>query len=325
MGAVKKTEFERVIVDTTVQEKSIAHPTDSRLLEVAREKVARLAKRAGIQLKQTHEREGKTLRRRAGGYAHAKQFKRLRTVLKRQRTILGRLLREVRRKMGSLADAARSNLDTWVQRAERIHRQRPKDKNKLYALHAPEAECISKGKARQPYEFGVKVSLAVTHQHGLMVGARSFPGNPYDGHTLAAQIEQTNNLLQDIGVKPTTAIVDLGYRGVDKDLAPVEVIHRGKFKSLTPKQKTWLKRRQAIEPLIGHTKADHRMHRCWLKGADGDALHAVLCAAGFNIRWLLRAITKMGLAALLLALTVMALYAGAMAHAATRSQRGGAA
>ena len=294
MGAVKKTEFERVIVDTTVQEKAIAYPTDSRLLEVAREKVARLAKRAGIQLKQTHEREGKTLRRRAGGYAHAKQFKRLRTVLKRQRTILGRLLREVRRKMGSLADEARSKLDTWVQRAERIHRQRPKDKNKLYALHAPEAECISKGKARQPYEFGVKVSLAVTHQHGLMVGARSFPGNPYDGHTLAAQIEQTNNLLQDIGVLPTTAIVDLGYRGVDKDLAPVEVIHRGKYKSLTPKQKTWLKRRQAIEPLIGHTKADHRMDRCWLKGADGDALHAVLCAAGFNIRWLLRAIAKMG-------------------------------
>jgi transposase, IS5 family len=325
MGAVKKTEFERVIVDTTVQEKAIAHPTDSRLLEVAREKVVRLAKRAGIQLKQTHEREGKTLRRRAGGYAHAKQFKRLRTVLKRQRTILGRVLREVRRKMGSLADAARSNLDTWVQRAERIHRQRPKDKNKLYALHAPEAECINKGKARQPYEFGVKVSLAVTHQHGLMVGARSFPGNPYDGHTLAAQIEQTNNLLQDIGVKPTTAIVDLGYRGVDKEVAPVEVIHRGKFKSLTPKQQTWLKRRQAIEPLIGHTKADHRMDRCWLKGADGDALHAVLCAAGFNIRWLLRAIAKMGLAALLLALTAVALYAAALSGIAPRPQSGGAA
>ena len=325
MGAVKKTEFERVIVDTTVQEKAIAHPTDSRLLEVAREKVARLAKRAGIQLKQTHEREGKTLRRRAGGYAHAKQFKRLRTVLKRQRTILGRLLREVRRKMGGLADETRGKLETWVQRAERIHRQRPKDKNKLYALHAPEAECISKGKARHPYEFGVKVSLAVTHQHGLMVGARSFPGNPYDGHTLAAQIEQTNNLLQDIGVKPTTAIVDLGYRGVDKDLAPVEVIHRGKFKSLTPKHKTWLKRRQAIEPLIGHTKADHRMDRCWLKGAEGDALHAVLCAAGFNIRWLLRAIAKMGLAAILLALTAVALYAAALSGIATRPQSGGAA
>ena len=310
MGAVKKTEFERVIVDTTVQSKAIAHPSDSRLLEVAREKIARLAKRAGIQLKQTHEREGKTLRRKAGGYAHAKQFKRLRGVLKRQRTILGRLLREVRRKMDGVAEAAKLQLDAWVQRAERIHKQRPKDKNKLYALHAPEAECIGKGKARQPYEFGVKVSLAVTHQHGLMVGARSFAGNPYDGHTLAAQIEQTNTLLQDIGVKPTTAIVDLGYRGVDKELATVEVIHRGKFKSLTPKQRTWLKRRQAIEPLIGHAKADHRMDRCWLKGAEGDALHAVLCAAGFNIRWLLRAIARLGLPSLLLALFGLVLYGG---------------
>jgi IS5 family transposase len=310
MGAVKKTEFERVIVDTTVQSKAIAHPTDSRLLEVAREKIARLAKRAGIQLKQTHEREGKTLRRKAGGYAHAKQFKRLRGVLKRQRTILGRLLREVRRKMDGVAEAAKLQLDAWVQRAERIHKQRPKDKNKLYALHAPEAECIGKGKARQPYEFGVKVSLAVTHQHGLMVGARSFAGNPYDGHTLAAQIEQTNTLLQDVGVKPTTAIVDLGYRGVDKELAPVEVIHRAKFKSLTPTQRTWLKRRQAIEPLIGHAKADHRMDRCWLKGAEGDALHAVLCAAGFNIRWLLRAIARLGLPGLLLALFGRFLYGG---------------
>jgi transposase, IS5 family len=113
-------------------------------------------KRAGIQLKQTQEREGKTLRRSSGGYAHAKQFKQLRGVLKRQRTILGRLLREVRRKMGGLGDEARTKLETWVQRAERIHCQRPKDKNKLYALHAPEVECISKGKARNPNEFGVK-------------------------------------------------------------------------------------------------------------------------------------------------------------------------
>jgi IS5 family transposase len=104
-----------------------------------------------------------------------------------------------------------------ILRAERIHTQRVHDKNRLYALHAPEVECIGKGKARCPYEFGVKVSLAVTHRHGPMVGARSFPGNPHDGHTLAAQLEQTNTLLQDLGVKPTTAIVDLGYRGVDHE------------------------------------------------------------------------------------------------------------
>jgi transposase, IS5 family len=293
--AVKSSEFERVIVDSTVQEKAIAHPTDSRLLEVAREKIARLAKRAGIKLKQTHEREGKTLRRRAAGYAHAKQFKRLKRVLRRQRTLLGSLLREVRRKMDGLADVAKARLETWLQRAERLHGQRPHDKNKLYALHAPEVECIGKGKARKPYEFGVKVSVAITHRHGLMVGARSFPGNPYDGHTLAAQLEQTNTLLQDIGVQPHTAVVDLGYRGSDADVAPVQVIHRGKSKTLTAQQKAWLRRRQAVEPAIGHAKADHRMDRCWLKGAEGDALHAVLCAAGFNIRWLLRAIARKGL------------------------------
>ena len=291
--AVNKAEFERVIVDTTVQEKAIAHPTDSRLLDVARRLVVRHAQRAGIALKMTYEREGKTLRRRAGGYAHAKQFKRLKTMLKRQRTILGVLVREVTRKMAQLGDMAadvKARLSTVLERAERIRTQKTKDKNKLYAMHAPEAECIGKGKARKPYEFGVKASIAVTHGKGLVVGARTFPGNPHDGHTLAAQIEQTATLLENIGAKPTTAVVDLGYRGVDDDVPTVNVIHRGKAKRLTARQKTWLRRRQAVEPAIGHLKADHRMDRCWLKGSEGDALHAVLCAAGFNIRWLLRAI-----------------------------------
>ena len=201
-----------------------------------------------------------------------------------------------------LAEGCAHNLAVWLDRAERIHRQKPNDKGKLYALHAPEVECISKGKSRRPFEFGVKVSLAVTHKQGLMVGARSFPGNPYDGHTLHEQIEQTRTLLEDIGVKPITAIVDLGYRGVDASLKPVEVIHRGKWQSLTATQRRWLKRRQAIEPAIGHTKQDHGMQRCWLKGSQGDALHAVLCAAGFNIRWLMRAIARLGLAGLFLRL-----------------------
>lgn len=292
MKAVKPIELERVTVDTTVQEKAIAHPTDSRLLEVARAKIARLAKRAGLQLKMTHEREGQSLRRRAGGYAHAKQFKRLRQVVRRQRTILGVLLREVQRKMTTLAQVLQDQLQPWLERAERIRSQRTHDKNKLYALHAPEVECISKGKARRPYEFGVKVSLAVAHKSGLIVGARSFPDNPFDGHTLSAQLEQTSTLLQDLGVKPKVAVVDLGYRGVDADIAPVELIHRGKYKSLNALQRRWLKRRQAIEPTIGHTKHDHRMDKCWLKGSEGDALHAVLCAAGFNIRWLLRALRR---------------------------------
>lgn len=301
IGAVKRGEFERVILDTTVQEKAVAYPTDSRLLEVARAKVTRLAQRAGLELKQTYEAEGKRLRRRAGGYAHAKQFKRLRGVLRRQRTILGRLLRDVGRKMVALPKEAQASLSTWLQRAHRIRSQRPKDKGKLYALHAPEVECIGKGKARQPYEFGVKVSLAITHAQGLIVGARSFPDNPYDGHTLAQQLEQTATLLQDITsngqpVTPSTVIADLGYRDQDtNNIQGLTFIHRGKYASLSQQQRAWLKRRQAIEPTIGHVKQDHGMRRCWLKGEEGDALHAVLCATGFNIRWLLRAIVRKGI------------------------------
>jgi IS5 family transposase len=299
--AIKPAVFERLIVDTTVQEKAIAHPVDSRLLEIARHKVVAAAKRAGIALKQTFAREGKSLRRRAGGYAHAKQFKRLRKVVKRQRTILGIVLREVQRKIAQTSEATAltlTNLQTLMQRAERIRSQRPKDKNKLYALHAPEVECIGKGKARKPYEFGVKVSVAVTHKQGLMVGARSFTGNPYDGHTLAEQLEQATILTEDTGAQPKQVVVDLGFRGVYAANPRVEIIHRGKFKSLTDQQRRWLKRRQAVEPAIGHLKHDNAMDRCWRQGAMGDALHAVLCAAGYNIRWLLRAIVRLGLKSL---------------------------
>lgn len=334
--AVKPAELERVIVDTTVQPKAIAHPVDSRLLEIARHKVVAAAKRAGIALKQTYAQEGKTLRRKAGGYAHAKQFKRLRKTVKRQRTILGVVMREVQRKRNADKTAvaaggapaheasspkALSDLATLMERAERIRTQQRNTKNKLYALHAPEVECISKGKASNPYEFGVKVSLAVTHKQGLMVGARSFPGNPYDGHVLSAQLEQTANLLQDTGRAPKQVIVDLGYRGVDADNPGVQIIHRGKVKSLSEHEKRLLKRRQAIEPLIGHTKADHRMDRCWLQGALGDALHAISCAAGYNIRWLMRAIARLGLGGLFCALSAMLAYGLGMLMALQISPR----
>lgn len=308
--AVRPAEFERIIVDTTVQEKAIAHPVDSRLLDIARAKVVQAARRAGIALKQTFSKEGKALRRKAGGYAHAKQFKRLRRTVKRQRTILGIVLREVRRKLPiatGLSVATLSGLNTLLDRAERIRTQQRKDKDKLYALHAPEVECIGKGKARKPYEFGVKASIAVTHKSGLMVGARTFPGNPYDGHILAAQLEQTGILLEDVGRIPKEVVVDLGYRGVDRDNPNVEIIHRGKYKSLTAQQRRWLKRRQAVEPAIGHLKSDHRMDRCWLQGQIGDALHAVLCATGYNLRWLLRAMVRLGLTAIYLRQLLMAL------------------
>jgi transposase, IS5 family len=293
--AVKPADLERVIVDTTVQEKAISHPVDSRLLEIARHKIVSAAKRAGIQLRQTFAKEGKELRRKAGGYAHAKQYRRLRKTVKRQRTLLGVVMREVdRKRQGSdfvpQSPLAATSLEMWMGRAERIRTQQKKDKNKLYALHAPEVECIGKGKARKPYEFGVKAAVVVSHKTGLMMGARTFPGNPYDGHILSAAIEQATNLMQDVPAKIKQIVADLGFRGVDDDNPDMEIIHRGKIKSLTLQQRKWLRRRQAVEPAIGHLKSDHRMDRCWLQGTVGDALHAISCAAGFNLRWLLRAI-----------------------------------
>ncbi len=283
MKAIDARELSRVIVDTTVQEKAIAHPTDSRLLEVARKKLVLLSRRNGLKLRQTYEREAPGLARKAGRHAHVRQFKRMRRVLRRQRTLLGRVIRDIGRQLPTLDTAAREQMQVWLERTERIYSQRPKDSNKLYALHAPEVECIGKGKARKPYEFGVKVGIAVTARKGLVVGARSFAGNPYDGDTLEEQLEQVGIIS---GTQPTTAIVDLGYRG--RKIDGVNVLHRGKPKTLTRRQWAWVKRRQAVEPVIGHLKDDCRLRRCRLKGAQGDALHVIACAAGYNIRWLLR-------------------------------------
>jgi len=325
--AVQPKDLERVIVDTTVQEKAIAHPVDSRLLEIARHKVVSAAKRAGIQLKQTFAKEGKELRRRAGGYAHAKQFRRLKRVVKRQRTILGIVMREVQRKFESPGFAvdhpnAASDLMMWLGRAERIRSQQRNDKNKLYALHAPEVECLAKGKARKPYEFGVKSAVVVSHKHGLMLGARTFPGNPYDGHILNAVLEQATNLLQDHAVQLKQVVVDLGFRGVDADNPDVQIIHRGRYKTLSPQQKGWLRRRQAVEPAIGHLKSDHRMDRCWLHSALGDALHSISCAAGYNLRWLMRAIVRLGLGSLFLRLLQAALSPAPVTRASRPPARG---
>ncbi len=139
----------------------------------------------------------------------------------------------------------------------------------------------------------------MTAKGNLIVGARAFTGAPFDGHTLHEQIEQTTILLQDSGIKPTTAVVDLGYRGVDAENPGLTITHRGKSKRLDAEGLKLIKRRDAIEPVIGHLKADHRMERCHLKGEIGDGLPAVLCAAGYNIRWLLRAIARKGLKAFL--------------------------
>ncbi|MGF6604375.1 IS5 family transposase [Paraburkholderia sp. GAS448] len=277
-GVIKASSVKRVIVDTTVMEKAIAHPTDSRLLERCREHLVKAAARHGLKLRQNYNREAPRLASQISRYAHAKQYKRMRKTLRTLRSRVGRVMRDVERQLDAVADCSRAALQELIGRTKRILSQKPKDRNKLYALHAPEVECLAKGKARKPYEFGVKVSIKTTHKEGLVVGMRSMPGNPYDGHTLAEALEQAANLCD---ATPEVAIVDRGYKGVAVD--GVKIYHPGLRRGITRGRRAMIRRRSAIEPAIGHMKTDGKLDRNWLKGALGDAIHAVLCGAGHNL------------------------------------------
>lgn len=282
-GVIKAASVKRVIVDTTVMEKAISHPTDSRLLERCREHLVTAAARHALKLRQNHNREAPRLGLQIGRYAHAKQFKRMRKALRTLRSRVGRVMRDVERQIAQVADSSRIALQELIARTKRVLSQKPKDKNKLYALHAPEVECLAKGNARKPYEFGVKVSITTTLKEGLVVGMRSMPGNPYDGHTLAEALEQQAILCN---ATPEVAIVDPGYKGVAVDGA--KIYYPGLRRGITRGLRAMISRRSAIEPAIGHMKTDGKLDRNWLKGALGDAMHAVLCGAGHNLRVILR-------------------------------------
>jgi len=270
-------------VDTTVMEKAIAHPTDSRLYERARRSLVTLAQKAGIALRQNYNRLAPRLAIKAGRHAHARQFRRMRKALRTLKGYTGRVLRDVDRHLGAVPEGRlRTRIEQRTALVARLLRQTPKTPRKLYALHEPAVDCISKGKARIRYEFGAKVSVATTLAGGFVVGMRSTPGNPYDGHTLADALQQVETLT---GSSPSLAVVDRGYRG--HGVQGTQVLISGVRRGLTPRLARLLRRRSAIEPEIGHMKTDGRLARCALKGTIGDALYAVLCGCGHNIRKIL--------------------------------------
>ena len=287
-GALQTKDLERVVVDTTVQEKAIAHPTDARLTHRAIEKLVDLAKREGVVLRQSYLRVAKLAAIMVGRYTHAHQFRRARRKLKFLRTRLGRIIRDIRRKIEgnpALEDRFTSLLDLASRVRLQDHRQRGP---KVYSLHAPEVECIGKGKARKPYEFGCKVSVVtpVTAPKGgqFVLHAKALHGNPYDGHTLGPIIA---GLEQLTGVEALRIHVDKGYRGHTYPNR-FRVWISGQVRRVTKTIRREMKRRAAVEPVIGHLKAEHRMGRNYLKGRDGDRINPLLAAAGFNFHLLLR-------------------------------------
>lgn len=280
--AVKESSLKRVNVDTTVQPKAIRYPTDARSYNRCRERLVRLAQKYGLPLRQSYARLGPRAIRKAGSYAHARQFKRAKKEIRRLRTYLGRVYRDILRKIADDPDLL-AEFHEELEITERMLDQQKQDKNKLYSIHAPEVECIAKGKIHKKYEFGVKVSVATTSRDNFVVGMEALPGNPFDGHTLPGALEQVKRIS---GVVPERCYVDRGYRG--NKVESTEVFISGQRRGVTPTIKKELRRRSAIEPVIGHMKDDGKLGRNWLKGTIGDKINALLCGAGHNIRIILR-------------------------------------
>ena len=284
-GIVKRQSLERLTVDTTVQEKAITYPTDAKLYARGIRNLVKLASRHGLTLRQSYARKAPEALLRVNRYAKAKQMKRKRRETRRLKTYLGRVSRDIERKLEGAPPAMQALFREPLEKANRLLQQTRKSKHKLLSWHAPEVEVIGKGKVAKPWEFGVKVALAVTNKESFVIGCRSMPGNPYDGHTLAETLEQAEILS---GVAAKRCYVDRGYKGAE--ICGVKIFRSGQRRGVNTRAlKRELKRRSAIEAVIGHMKTDGRMERCRLKGALGDALNAVLVAAGHNIRLLLRA------------------------------------
>ena len=287
--ALKPSDLSRVVVDTTVQPKAVMFPTDAKLVNRARERLVRLAKKLGVSLRQSYRRVGKLALIKHQRYAHTKQFKRANKSLRKLKTYLGRVIRDIARRIAG-SDRLQEDFAKELSLARRVLAQeRGQRGHKVYSLHAPEVECIGKGKAHKPYEFGVKVSVATPLKHSaggqFVVHVAALPGNPYDGHTLATVIPAMQAL---IGNTLERIIADAGYRGHN---APPEhrfrVYTAGQKRGVTDQIKRTFKRRAAIEPVIGHLKDDHRMGRNYFAHSSGDAINAVLAAAGYNFRRLI--------------------------------------
>ena len=289
----------RVTIDTTVQPEAVTHPTDGKLLHRGVEVLGRLARRHGIALRRSYARLSRDARREVAKLVHRGRRREAERVVRRMRTWLGRLARDIDRKITDAAADARAAVAAPLDLVARLLRQRREDRGreKIYAPHAPEVECIGKGKARTRYEFGAKVSLATTNRAApggqFVLGARTLPGTPYDGHTLAAQVAQAETITGvrvETGVRIERAYVDRGYRGHDAGTGRVFVA--GRKRGVTPTIRRETRRRAAIEPVIGRMKDDGHLGRNFLRGTEGDAVDLILAAAGHNLRllrgWLLR-------------------------------------
>ena len=278
----KDSKDPNVSVDTTAQEKNITYPTDAKLHKKIIDRCVKKAKKEQITLRRSYTRTSKQLLRDTYNGIHPKRRKKANAAKRKLKTIAGRLVRELERKLPE------GNYAKELALYKRVLAQEKNSKNKIYSLHEPEVYCMSKGKAHKKYEYGCKASVVLTQKTGIIVGAMTFTTNKYDGHTLEEVLQQSSRL---IGKTPKTATVDRGYQG--KQMVGHTKINRPKpplkkdNNYQKRKKRKHHRRRAAIEPIIGHLKADHRVARNFLKGQIGDSINFMMAAAGFNYKKLM--------------------------------------
>lgn len=278
-GTIKKEDLEVVIADTTVMPKHITFPTDVKLLEKARVTLVKLARTHDLALRQNYNRVSKVLTKQIGGYLHAKQMKRARRAMRHHKTIVGRVMRDCERQVESNEDL-RIRFSQILSQTHHLLERKRSDSKKLYSLHEPYVDCISKGKAHKRYEFGCKVSLTITHREtGIITSIAALHGNPFDGHTLKAALASSE---KNTNTKVKRAFVDEGYKGHGVEDT---IVYRSRQRhGVTKRIRKEINRRQAIEPYIGHIKSECKLGLSRLKGIIGDKINAISSAAAYNLR-----------------------------------------
>ena len=282
----KAAEESTVLVDTTVQEKAITYPTDSKLAIKIINRLNKLAKVEAIQQRRTYVKEVKGLRLACRHFRHVKRRGKAKKALRRLRTIAGVLLRELRRKLSVSVLAREAERFALY---EKVLTQQPKDNNKIYSLHEPGVYCVGKGKDHKSYEYGRKASVVSTLKSQVIVGVESHTQHRHDSKTLKSALAVANRMRQ---TEIELAVVDRGYRGAKKQvdidvLLPSPPLKRDTDYQRRKKQRL-CRQRAAIEPIIGHLKQDFRLQRNWLKGSQGDAINLLMAACAWNLRkWMM--------------------------------------
>lgn len=282
---INEQSMQETVTDTTVMPKAIAYPTDAGLLLRSWEHLVRFARKNGIVLRQNFNRTAPRLFTKISRHGHAKRYDEMKQLTEKLRECVIKVCKDIERQKDKLSGVRLTQAEELLQLSKQVQEQTRYSKDKIYSIHAPEVECISKGKVRNRYEFGVKVSVTTTLKEGFVLGVKAMPGYPYDGHTLEEGLRQAERLS---GADIALTVVDKGYKGAK--IAGIEILTPWQLrnKDISKKVKNKIKRRSIVEPMIGHMKADGKLNRNWLKGTEGDAIHAILCGAGHNIRLLLR-------------------------------------